>query len=110
MRLLAPPRVQSPDPGGRPCLLDEQVLDGAVVLLVAPSLALDDECEGGVLVDEDAREWIHHVENAEGRHRARMLCPVTGRGKVIADRVRRSVAGRREGAPTRLPVLAPRAT
>src|SRR5439155_10071932 len=76
------PGVHPPDAGDGPRLLGEQVLDAAVVLLVAPSLALEHEREGRVLVDQDARERIHHVEDAEGRHRRGMLCPATGRGKV----------------------------
>src|SRR5207249_2463027 len=68
------PGVHPPDAGDGPRLLGEQVFDAAVVLPVAPLLALEHEREGGVLVDQDAREGIHHVEDAEGRRRHRLGC------------------------------------
>src|SRR5262245_39362946 len=55
--------------GVRHRALDEQVLRLAVVLLVPATLPFELEGEGGVLVLEDPAHRVHHVEEAEGRHR-----------------------------------------
>src|SRR5262249_42345449 len=55
--------------GVRHRALDEQVLRLAVVLLVPATLPLELEGEGGVLILEDPAHRVHHVEEAEWRHR-----------------------------------------
>ena len=58
-------RADAPHRGPRRRPVDEQVLDPAMVLLVPAAVPLAHEREGGVLVDEDPRGRIHHVEDAQ---------------------------------------------
>ena len=54
--------------------LDVQILGPAVELFVPASLSLEHERERRVLVDENPRQRIHHVQKAEdARHAARTL-------------------------------------